>query len=286
MRHKQSPLAPDRPHWLHSEDTGVTASYTFLGIEFMHGPAMVKIGSKARSKLTTWLEENLLDDHPQDNRPTKARGLSFLEIERMLGLCLWAQQVTQQLVDYYYVIKFFRRKVKLFEKTMQDYELEMWTDTKRQWKLWAEALLSTRVVLLPTNSPRNTYTLTTDASNSGFGAVLRTPIGVRVVSGKWTEKESAHHINMKELIALRIAIVAFTHELQEASDIHLVVGNTSVIGRFNRLCPPRSFEAAQEIMRIRRVVRGIRTTIRYIKSASNEADGLSRGKRYTPEQSN
>lgn len=267
-----------------SEDSDITTQYTFLGIEFTHSgeaTGSVRLSEKARTKLTEWINQ-CDEDVP----------ISYLAIEKVLGVCLWGQQVIQPNSNYYYVIKFYRRKVHVFNQMFTSsaqgamaLEVTIWTDARNQWKQWATDLLATRLVKY---QPENEHQLllTTDASNSGFGGVLRSRYGVQVFFGKWSESELKHHINLKELIALRIGVLAFREQMKEADAVHLRVDNTTVIGRYNRLCPPKCFIASQELGKIKNILHGKQTTISYVQSACNEADFLSRLYQTPPTQSN
>ncbi|XP_041453598.1 uncharacterized protein LOC121406794 [Lytechinus variegatus] len=80
-----------------------------------------------------------------------------------------------------------------------------------------------------TQNPKPTLTLTTDASKLGWGAHM----GKFKASGQWQERDSAQHINVLEMKAVQLALLAFLPQV--ANQCILVKSdNSTVVSYINR----------------------------------------------------
>ncbi|XP_018359011.1 PREDICTED: uncharacterized protein LOC108758512 [Trachymyrmex cornetzi] len=79
-------------------------------------------------------------------------------------------------------------------------------------------------------SPNFDWTIYTDASMTGWGAVL----GSKKIHGFWNKTEREQHINFLELKAIQLALKNFEIEL-ENSNVLLKVDNTTAISYINKM---------------------------------------------------
>lgn len=86
---------------------------------------------------------------------------------------------------------------------------------------------------IETKSPR--VTLSTDASNTGWGAVLKD----NTAQGKWTDIESTWHINEKELLAVLFGLKCLANTV-EGEVIRVLSDNTTTVRYINKMGGVRS----------------------------------------------
>jgi hypothetical protein len=141
---------------------------------------------------------------------------------------------------------------------------------------WLHDLLATGPVKIP-EVPSNIAVLVTDASMSGWGAILFLPNGeVHQASAKWSEHElkGNPHINVLELRAARKGFLSFTSFIA-GSHVNLYLDNTTAIRTIEK-GNSNSFWICQELMRFKLPIPSL--SVSYIASAQNPADESSRGK--------
>jgi ribonuclease HI len=90
--------------------------------------------------------------------------------------------------------------------------------------------------------PPVTATLTTDASPTGWGAVLEDALGQQVAFGMWKGKQEQWTSNAKELSAVRVGLECFTRrgELPDGVTVLIKSDNTTTVGDINRLAAAAS----------------------------------------------
>jgi ribonuclease HI len=134
------------------------------------------------------------------------------------------------------------------------------------------------------NAPRSlqrppvTATLTTDASPSGWGAVLEQEDQVSYVFGTW-RKDLNWTSNAREMSAVRLALQRFRHKLIPQADTTLLVrsDNTTTVADINSLRAPISLRA--HLLRLLSVARTLRLSLTalHLPGVQNQAaDRLSR----------
>ena len=96
-------------------------------------------------------------------------------------------------------------------------ELEWWVDN-----------VTESYNVLTRDSP--SYTLTTDASNDGWGAVF----GTRSTGGLWAAHEAKNHINYLELLAVVLGLQVFCQSLRD-THIRLMIDNTTAVAVINHI---------------------------------------------------
>ena len=77
--------------------------------------------------------------------------------------------------------------------------------------------------------PHN-YTLTTDASKEGWGAVF----GIHFTGGLWAALESRNHINYLKFLAVFLGLQVFCKSLRD-THIRLMMDNTTAVAVVNHM---------------------------------------------------
>jgi len=128
----------------------------------------------------------------------------------------------------------------------------------------------------PFQDPRPLVSFNTDASLSGWGAVL----GTLSTSGQWTEEEAQRHINWLELEAVHRAILHWSSLLQEHRAT-VVSDSTTAVAYINRQGGTKSRTLYRLARAILETCEGLRISLRATHLAGKEntaADALSRQK--------
>ena len=135
------------------------------------------------------------------------------------------------LSSYYFALKFLRRKLSEInrETLCRDEQVNLPPSVLRSFKNWQNDVMARKRRQLPKLSGKKSFTLWTDASNLGWGAVLidNDTQQVKVVGARWTEDEAMFHINILEAMAVKKALRAF--QGLEGSVIQPRIDNTSVL---------------------------------------------------------
>ncbi len=141
------------------------------------------------------------------------------------------------------------------------------------WKWWSSPTVSTGV---PASPPGSQVTLCTDASLSGWGAACHC---LKLeASGLWSVSESVRHINILELMAVRLAIRQFQTELA-GKVVRLLVDNRTVVAYLRCQGGTRSKDLSDLSLEVLREAEDLGIVLRpaYIPGTRNvTADGLSR----------
>ncbi len=117
------------------------------------------------------------------------------------------------------------------------------------------------------------FHLFTDASQSGWGAVLVHPgQRVSIVGARW---EQATEINQGELKAVRLAMESFSAWFHDGAAIHLHIDNTSVIAALTK--NHAKADNLNKELATWRIPRNVTIlSVRYVASTHNPADVPSR----------
>jgi hypothetical protein len=168
-----------------------------------------------------------------------------------------------------------RDKTEMLRLRAGDYgaQMQLSDETRQDLRWWLGNLHQVEQYLI---EPRIALIIYTDASNLGWGAYVR-ETGVRAGS-RWTGLEAAQHINVLELLAMRLALQAFA---DGCSNIHvrLMTDNTTAMACINNQGSTKS----QQCHRMAKIIwrwaeqRKIWLTAAYIPGKLNvEADEASR----------
>ena len=163
---------------------------------------------------------------------------------------------------------------------------ELWLPTSvldrpalRDLQFWADFKVDSKANGLPLWPDKPSRAIYTDASSTlGFGAVLEAPLAARKTFGGWWDKDERQlwHITMKELVAVRLGIVAFAQELRNRTVLLWEDNQAVVFILRNRTSSSSMLMAELRVLLALLEDLNIRLVPRYIRSALNKADEFSR----------
>ena len=122
---------------------------------------------------------------------------------------------------------------------------------------------------------RPAVTITTDASNSGWGATW----GARSIAGLWSHQEIPLHINLLELLAVRKAVQAWANELK-GTRLLVFSDNSTTVSYLNRQGGTRSKLLCQQTWDFLLWCQSLNISVSASHVAGKQntfADALSRG---------
>ena len=149
---------------------------------------------------------------------------------------MYASRILRVPMSHYYAVLKYTRKLYSALTTGRVRETdalpEMWEAARREYRSWVAVVRKNawthhpKRTLMSSKPP--TY-LFTDASLSGWGAVLIPPRGApRVYRGSWPEKHEAKEMTVLEMRALVAALRAAGPPMKKVHHLQLVVDNTAV----------------------------------------------------------
>ena len=238
---------------------------TFLGVEFDYATGTCRLTAKSLSKLdhiSTLLQSNV----------------TFDDIFELFGVLFFCSCVLRHRIPYH-PFKFYRKRASAFNKHGNGQQAtSIWPCVLQEIRDWISTL-RTNNWTKPTRPVLERNVLYTDASLSGFGAILfDTDGGVHKLAGRWTPLEASRRIEELEAMAISRATIHFAPHLT-SKGLDLNIDNTSVRGSL-RKGYSRSYNLDTRIHEVQNAflahnIPDIKVT--YVKSADNIADGLSRG---------
>lgn len=204
-------------------------------------------------------------------------GWSILEVEQAFGLLIYCSTVLDiKLWQYYAVFKYIRRRMRqlAMHELGQHDQARVWPCTFPGWVEWTNRVETHRGRQAQREVSPD-YVLITDASCLGFGGILFNNITLQTSSygATWSEEavDSTQHINVLEMKALTLVAGKL---LPAQASVAIIVDNTTVMYavRNQRTSNWHINTGLAELAQYRI------TSIRYIRSAENPADSLSRGR--------
>ena len=241
--------------------------YDFLGVRYRQKTTSKHGTVRLAEKMVTKL-----------NRIELREEMQYDDVASAGGLTLFAAAILapQTRAEYYFVFKFLRRVVGVIWQARPVVRLwpMLFGESKNSWVSWI-ALLSRneeRTIEQNDTITAQATTLITDSSLTGWGAIAINEEAVTIAAGRW--HEHGEHINLLELRTVRLAL----QRLPIHKSLHLIVDNTSVIGRVARGWT-NDMSANLELLYIQRELQktGSRIeSVQYITSQANPADPLSR----------
>jgi hypothetical protein len=239
---------------------------TFLGICFDYRASKVRLSDKAVRKL----------DHARAriHRPD----LTFGDVFELFGLLFYASTILRHRIDYH-TFKYYRKRAAAYSLHGDvNSSTSIWPCVVSPLQKWLSELIENKWTD-PLRPVMTRTTLYTDASKTGFGAVLfSTDGGVHRFGGRWSPQESSRRIEELEAMAIERGLSYFAEQVT-GRGLDLFIDNTSV-----RYCMRRGYSKSYNLdKRIKEIqdrlsalhIDDIVTV--YVKSAENIADGLSRG---------
>jgi hypothetical protein len=199
-------------------------------------------------------------------------------IRELFSRCIYLSRITRMPLGIYYnVFKYMRRRLSQLSDDSSA-ETTVWGSIVTEWKDWVQALVAAAWTFHPPESQALDTVLFTDASLSGYGAILTTASGsVLEFGGSWSNGHSSHEINSLEAEAVFKAASHFKEQLRAAKSITLVVDNTSTQYALRKGSAACGILNNAVTRALGALPRDIPIRVLYIPSASNPADPISRG---------
>lgn len=202
------------------------------------------------------------------------------DLESAVSRLMYASSIKAvKLSSYYWAIKLMRRllsDVNRGERRRED-TIMVPKSALEHLRSWKADLLRTPKRKIPDEGISD-YTLYSDASNIGWGAVLidKTTQQTWVTGERWNPKLVDAHINVKEAAALRLGLSAFI--ILQGKTVEPLIDNTSALGAIAKGYSP-SLALNEELVALNTTLSCLKITLRrptYVKSSQNPADFWSR----------
>ena len=246
--------------------------YEFLGIAFDHGNQSTKLGTKTRNKL--------IDITNEGTNPTMGAVL------RWFGVLQYAAFVNGTVRGkFFWIYKFMRRRAQ--QRSLLKEPANIWPSLANQWCEWLRIELEAPARIWDANKqPTAPVTIYTDASGSGYAAVIFLHDRTLTCAGRWPVSWRSRHINVKEAFALWAGLKRcgqifrldsdYSNTKCEGLAVDIRVDNTSVLYCAKKGLS-RSWELNCIVTRIRRLpVWQYVRSCEYVSSMDNRADKASR----------
>lgn len=252
----------------------------WLGVTCDYQRGLVSLGPKIREKLQTW-------------RLTPWKNLSLAQLESLMALICYASRLMRlDVVQFYPLIKCFRRKLSASRQLTMlqkcDTPANLWPSVIVLLRQWLDAVLAAP----PTSHGRDVvddfipqYTLFTDASTVGWGAVLHVNGRLSVLGGKWEHPRLPAQINETEVDALTEGLRGFRYLFPSRPfRLRMVLDNTSAVAAMPK--PVAKAEALAKAIKVAKdnIPVGAQVTVEYISTRVNPADAPSRGQLFDQEK--
>jgi hypothetical protein len=234
---------------------GNLEQYEFLGVAYNH------------KKGTTDLATHLIEKLKAVRLPEAPSLREVLSWYGLLNFCSAVMDVCR--AGAYYATKFLRRRT----GDLLDQPTRFWPVARSTMNAWSAKILSTPpVIATPHRAP--TATIFTDASDAGYGVVVFFADGhTAVFGGTWTETQKLENINVREALAVQIAL---THINLRGCACELFIDNTSALECL-RKGSSRSFALNVAVGAIRLCEQfPLICRMQYVRSEHNRADLPSR----------
>jgi hypothetical protein len=251
--------------WKAEDSFSDVQTYTFIGVLWRHDKRTVEVSQKVLNKLP-------------EVAPDK---ITLRELEALAGRLVWSAGVLRiPLARFYFLLKWMRRKLNALNRgkatedslvPLPDHAREELTEFLTQCRSPAH--------IHPVDKKDAPMTLFVDASTKGWGAVLVSHVQQVLVAGAlWTKEYTHRDIAALEAQAISNAVTSFADSLAQASDIVVVVDNTSTLAGLRKGIAKAPLVNAALLPALEGIKSlGIPVSTRYIRSADNVADAKSRG---------
>lgn len=207
-----------------TESTGCTRNLDFIGMQFNFADGTIDLATKNKAKINAM-------DFSVGSR------MRISDLETATARLMYASSVLGvRLAKYYYAIKFLRRKLSELnrETASRDDIVRIPESSLETYRRWLDDVKNSPPRKMPAMTGRPRFTMWSDASLSGWGAVLinEATQRVAVVAGRWSAEEAMLHINILEARAVLLALERFT--IIDNAIIQPKIDNTSVIGSLRK----------------------------------------------------
>jgi len=260
----------------------------FLGVFYDYEIGTARLSPKTLRKLQTIAHEVQKYDNFFSGKEKYNSTLTVGRMFEIMGVLYFAAAVLRTSPGgYYAATKQYRRVAAKFEKGYVNLTstISLWVSARASLLRWVRFLLANEPARHNLGLPR--YALYTDASKTGWGAVLFSTdkagfieYGTRiVVRGEWLHRESTRHISELEAEAIVRALQRFAPMLDGCA-FTLHVDNTSVLGALRKAQSPKYWLNKRVVMALDLVPNSV-FDVRYVATRDNFADGPSRGRQLT-----
>ena len=241
-------------------------NYTFNGVNYHHRLGKVALGPKITKRLQ-------LDDYMNG---------TYSGLEAGVGRLIFGSAVMGIGIPQYHMqLKIVRRRINNLNRdpTLGDKLVPLPFGVRRTLCEWRDALIH-RSPVEPVRHPDTVphcHILCTDASSTGWGAVLYLDYGQVCCTGASWPVGFDYEVNRAETRAVRLAFQKYGHFFNRDTCVDLFVDNTSCLAAINRRMS-RSDGITAELCGLLKFLQrnGIAVQARYITSKDNPADPYSR----------
>ena len=206
------------------------------------------------------------------------------DLQVAFGLLFWGSEVLfVDLSKFYFAMKWYSRRLSATASLPKRAQANasagtLWSSARRQLIEWFDILVTNTPVHPSQTYTTSSFTLWTDSSSSGYGSVLLNRVTGAVLwdMGKWEKDTLFHHINVKELRALSIALTRWKETIG-VSPVSILVDNSTM--RFairKRFSGSSSLNAGLSEVLPKLAAMAV-VSIAHVSSADNIADLPSRG---------
>jgi hypothetical protein len=239
--------------------------YEFVGVRFNHEKKTVRVADKTLNKLPSSIPASL-----------KAR-----DIETLVGRLIFVAGVRQEpLVNNWWCLKWARRVMNGLNsgRLQPEDTVNIQPSARHTLQHWLARSRDMHKVVVAKQGP--SVTLFTDATPSGYGAVLVTDDNrVYATGGRFKEYQQKGSIATQEAFAICNAFHDFADKLRKVGRINLFVDNTSVqaVAAVGNPKAPDLVEPVKELWQF--VIKTkVQLLVSYISTKTNPADEISRGR--------
>ena len=172
----------------------------FIGMRFSFKEHTIGLAKKNRDKI---------------HDMTFAQTMLMSDLESHTSRLMYASSVMGvQLSSFYFALKFMRRRLSEInrETISRNDTVNVPPSVLRTFRKWQGLILTQDSRSIPSLKGRKSFTMWTDASRVGWGAVLidNNTQQTWVVAARWSKAELQSHINILEAIAVEKALQRFT----------------------------------------------------------------------------
>eukprot|EP00760_Papus_ankaliazontas_P009566 PhM_4_TR14103/c3_g1_i1/m.95349 len=237
--------------------------YTFVGVAFDHSNARVSVGERCHAKIKAVTALRTLGD-------IESHVSRLMHASAILGISL---------PRFYRVLKFLRRRLSQMARGVCERSdvANLAPGVLRDLVAWTKLVTQNNPRTPPPRTSMPVMTLYTDASSSGWGAVLFTSEGIVYATGARWPVGFRYEVNAAETRAVALGLEAFAPHLLKGMTLDLRVDNTSAQAAVTRGIS-KSQGVSAELSRVLDSIRraGIVVTVSYVRSRDNPADAWSR----------